>query len=320
MPRTGTQRTQAGGIRAPLRSLAFDLLESLYQHRLLTTGQLQLLHAPDRSRRWTQRVIAELEEAGLVAHVQKRGSLRVWFVTDGGAELAEALPDRVEERRKLLDARQAAGALQAHTLAVNDVGIAFLEAARRRGDEFTPRSWRHEVAHPIGPPPGMRRGELLIADAVFTYLYRASEDLILEYRFVELDRGTLPSDKLAAKLARYARLYRFRPRARKGERPEPAWRAHYPVFPGVVVVFAGLPRAALERRLQLVVGLCASEPQLESTPAVQIRLCLLEDLVGAGPFAPIFTCVANPARRINWVGDKAPSGGVPADGAQVGRA
>jgi DNA-binding MarR family transcriptional regulator len=316
MPRTGTHKTQACGTRARLRSLAFDLLESLYQHRLLTTSQLRILHAPDRSRRWTQRVIAELEQAGLVAHVQNRGSLRVWFLTETGAELAEALPDLVEERLKLLDARQAAGALQAHTLAVNDVGIAFLEAARSRGDEFTPRSWRHEVAHPIGPPPGMRRGELLIADAVFTYLYRTADNLSLHYRFVELDRGTLPSYKLAAKLARYARLYRFRPRAAKGERREQAWRAHYPVFPAVLVVFAGRPRAALERRLRLIGDLCAIEPHLERTGQVQIHLCLLEDLGRAGPFAPIFTDVAAPTRRINWLGDKAPGDGGCADSAQ----
>ncbi len=39
-----------------------------------------------------------------------------------------------------------------------------------RGDEFSARSWRHEIAHPIGPAPGMRRGELLICDAAFAYL------------------------------------------------------------------------------------------------------------------------------------------------------
>jgi hypothetical protein len=59
-------------------------------------------------------------------------------------------PGRVETRRKLLSPMDARGPLRAHTLAVNDVGIAFLKAARPRAeDECGPLAWRHEVAHPI---------------------------------------------------------------------------------------------------------------------------------------------------------------------------
>ncbi len=166
-----------------------------------------------------------------------RGALRAWYLTEAGADLAESIPDRGEDRRKVLDACQASGPLQAHTLAVNEVGLAFLRAARERGDEFSAPSWRHEVAHPIGPAPGMRRGELLITDAVFAYLLVAEHEVRFQYRFLELDRGTMPLDKLARKLARYARLYRFRPRAqhRGEERPPPAWEAHYPAFPAILV-------------------------------------------------------------------------------------
>jgi hypothetical protein len=237
-----------GGAPRRLRSVAAEVVSSLYQHRLLSTARLRELHAPEASRQWMQRVLSELAREGLVAFASGRGSLRVWHLTEAGAELAEASPDRVEERRKLLDARQAAGVLQAHTLAVNEVGIAFLRAARERGDEFTPTSWQHEVDHPIGPPPGMRRGELLVADAAFSYPCvgpQGEGSWRLEYRFLELDRATVPSERLAPKLARYARLYRFRPRPEhKGAgRPPPAWRARYPVFPALLVVFAH-PRAA----------------------------------------------------------------------------
>ena len=234
-----------------------------------------------------------------------RGVLRAWYLAEAGAELAESIPDRLEDRRKLLDPRQAAGPLQAHPLAVNEVGLCFLRAARERGDEFSPRSWRHEIAHPIGPAPGMRRGEMLVADAVFSYLLGEQGAWRLEYRFVELDRGTLPSDRLAAKLARYARLYRFRPRGQqKGTaEAEPAWRARYPVFPALLVVFADRPRAALDRRLDLVAALCRTELDLERAPEVSISLCLLDDLRAKGPFAPIFT---EPRRRdgtVNWLGE-----------------
>lgn len=292
------------GLIQRLRSVAGEVLESLYQHRLLSTAQLHEMHTPHASRRWTQRVMAELARQGLVTFARSRGALRVWHLTEAGAELVEGLPDRVEERRKLLDARQAAGPLQAHTLAVNEVGIAFLQAARERGDEFSPRSWKHEIAQPIGPPPGMRRGELLVADAVFSYLLGEKGAWRLEYRFVELDRGTLPSDRLAAKLARYARLYRFRPRGQQKDagEAEPAWMARNPVFPALLVVFADRPRRALERRLDLIAALCRTEPDLKRTPEVSIFLCLLDDLREQGPFAPIFTCSERPGEPIDWLG------------------
>jgi Replication-relaxation len=98
-----------------------------------------------------QRVLSELAREGLVAFASGRGSLRVWHVTEAGAELAETSPDRVKERRKLLDAREAAGVLQAHTLAVNEVGIAFLRAARERGVELTPASWQPASANASAP-------------------------------------------------------------------------------------------------------------------------------------------------------------------------
>jgi hypothetical protein len=167
----------------------------------------------------------------------------------------------------------------------------------------------------------MRRGELLIADAVFSYMLAGAEGAWqLDYRFVELDRGTLPSDRLSAKLARYARLYRFRPRAQQkgaGE-GEPAWRARYPVFPTVLVVFADQPRRALERRLDLIAALCRSEPDLKPTPEVSISFCLLEDLMEKGPFAPIFIEPGRPHEPVDWIGqgsERAPAGAAAAAGA-----
>lgn len=44
-----------------LRSVAGEVLDSLYQHRLLSTAQLREIHAPHASARWMQRVLAELE-------------------------------------------------------------------------------------------------------------------------------------------------------------------------------------------------------------------------------------------------------------------
>jgi hypothetical protein len=150
----------------------------------------------------------------------------------------------------------------------------------------------------------MRRGEMILADAVFSYLLGEEGSWRLEYRFVELDRGTLPADRLASKLARYARLYRFRPRGQTGAgEGKPAWTARYPVFPTLLLVFADGPRAALERRLDLIAALCRTEPDLKRTPEVSISFCLLDDLREQGPFAPIFIEHDRPDEVVDWLGE-----------------
>lgn len=297
----------AGTGSGRLRAVGGKVLESLYQHRLLSTAQLREIHAPHASVRWIQRVLSELEAEGLVGFARiGRSALRAWYLTEQGVKLAEAIPDRAEDRRKLLDPRQASGPLQAHTLAVNEVGLCFLRAARERSDEFSAGSWRHEVAHPIGPAPGMRRGELLICDAAFAYLLVADDELTFEHRLLELDRGTLPTERLATKLARYARLYRFRPRAaRGGKSPSQAWRAHYSVFPRVLVCFADRPAPALRRRRRVIAALCRTDPELEATPQVRLSLCLLDDLKERGPFAPIFIEPERPDEQVDWLGQGA---------------
>ncbi len=113
----------------------------------------------------------------------------------------------MKERPKLLGPREAAGPLRAHTFAGNEVGISILEAARERGDEFGPLSWRHEIAHPMSRGRGRSR-RTLFADAVLTYLLLEEKQIAIEQRLVELDRATLSVDRLVSELARYARLYR----------------------------------------------------------------------------------------------------------------
>ena len=94
---------------------------------------------------------------------------------------------------------------------MNDTGIAFVKAAREHaGDSCGPLSWRHEIAHPYTAGRGRHGAHLLIADALLSYLQAApDESLILHQRFIELDRGTIPPEQLAAKLARYAQLRHY---------------------------------------------------------------------------------------------------------------
>jgi Replication-relaxation len=197
---------------------------------------------------------------------------------------------------RLIDAEDAAGALQAHTLAVNDSAICFLAAARGRGDEFGPFAWRQEVSHPLNYGRGRRR-RALIADAVFTYLRLDGSGVAIEQRFLEIDRATLSVDRLAAELVRYAELYRL-----AGGDGEPLWRLRYPVFPPVHCVLAGGSRAVLERRRSTAIALMRSDPQLARAPEVAISFCLFEDLQAEGPFAPIFRDFRSPEQPTDWLG------------------
>lgn len=291
-------------VSTPLARVAVPIMDGLYQHRLLSTNQVHALFTPASSIRWTQRVLAQLQRAGLADAAPVAQGLRLWYLTEQGADAVEQVATRPEMRRKLTRPEQATGQLRRHTLAVNDVGIAFVRAARERGDDCGPMSWRHEIAHPLGPPPGRRGSEQLIVDALLTYQLNASDGPSFHYRFVELDRATVPVDHLADKLAKYVRLYRHqRPADGRDDAPRPLWTDSYAVFPSVLVVLAGQPRARLERRRATVLGLCRAEPQLVGAPEVEIAVGLLDDLTGRGPFGEVFCTPAAPDRPTGWLSD-----------------
>jgi hypothetical protein len=291
-------RRAAASRPGPLPAVAVAVLQSLYQHRLLSTAQVRAIHAPDATPRHAQALLADLERRGLARHARGRHGLKLWHLTHRGAHAAEASGE-LDVPRRLLSPERAAGPLQAHTLAVNEVGIAFMRAARERGDEFGALSWRHEVAHVAGPARGRRGVELVIVDALLTYLLTEGDGLSLQYRFVELDRATLPLDRLAAKLTRYARLGGHVP---KGAR-EPGWRSHYPTFPALLVVLADRPRRLLERRRDAAIALCQADLEFERSAELSVSICLLDDLTERGPFAPIFARASDLEPAFNWLGE-----------------
>lgn len=286
-------------------------LDVLYQHRLLTTSQIREIVLPGRGARWAQQVFAELAVRGFIDSIPGRRAWprpaeRVWFLTDGGADVVEADPGRPETRRRVVTVQLAAGGLQAHTLAVNEVGIAFLRAARQRGHEFGPESWRHEVAHDLRT--GARQpADTLISDALFRYWVTGNgEPPTVHYRFLELDRATLQMDDLASRLARYGLLYRRWSEhwslgdAGASDR-RPAWPFLYRAFPAVMVMLANPERANLRRRMETVMALCRSEPAMGGAPAVSIAFALLDELIARGPFAAIFRRLEDD-RTVDWLG------------------
>lgn len=288
---------QAGN-RLRIPEASAEILASLGEHRILSTDQVGAIHYPDHSPRRTQQALAYLKQAGFADYAETRRSpRRVWFLTDAGAD-AVILAGEIKERPKVLTPQQAAGPLTAHTLGVNEVGISFLQAARKRGDEFAPLSWRHEVAHPLNRGRGRARRSL-IADAVFTYVQPEDREIAVYQRFVEVDRATLSVERLVAELARYGQLYR----AREKNGGEPLWSYYYHSFPPVICALAGASRKALDRRLDVARGLLAEHPALDRAYDVEVYFCLLDDLTDRGPFAPIFRAVGEPDRAVNWIGE-----------------
>jgi len=276
-----------------------ELLASLAQHRILSTPQVGTIHLPGRSRRWVRMVMARLADAGHAAFVPNRGPAgaprRLWYATERGARAAYEA-GVLEKMPSVLNAEAAAGPLQAHTLAVNEAGISFLRSARERGDDFGPLAWRHEVPHRLG---ASRRAGTLFADAVLTYLRLTDAEVVIEQRFLELDRATLSVDRLAAELGRYGRF--LRAEARRGEA---LWRSQYAAFPPVICVLTGNSRAALRRRLDATVAILRAAPDFAGSPNLSIRICLADDLAEQGPFAPIFTDAREPDEPVDWlIGD-----------------
>ena len=286
---------QAASVVLPEATI--EVIASLAEHRALSTAQVHAIHLPGRGLRRTQQLLADLEGAGLVGHVEARTApRRLWFLSERGADVLVGAGE-LKERPKLLGPREAAGPLRAHTFAVNEVGVSFLEAARERGDEFSPVSWRHEIAHPMSRGRGRSR-RTLFTDAVLTYLLLEEKHIAIEQRLVELDRATLSVDRLVSELARYAHLFRA-----ADKRGEPLWRSRYAVFPRIICVLAGASRKALVRRREVALLLLDSDPYLSNAPAVGVSFCLLDELKRRGPFAPIFRSVAEPEREVDWLGE-----------------
>jgi DNA-binding MarR family transcriptional regulator len=273
-------------------TVAVAIMESLYQHRLLATEQLRVLHTPDATAGWMRRVLRSLSARGLVDRVRSPATRSLWYLTELGADTIEAAGTLAEPRRRLTTSAQAAGPLRAHTLAVNEVGIAFVRAARERGDECGSDSWRHEIAHPISRGWGRSRSqsragsgdrlsaELVVADALLTYLQIGEGGgLTLHQRFVELDRGTArPAEQLASKITRYARLRHYagppaegphRATAQRGNRAaltspgaleRPLWRSYYRAFPQLLIVLADQSQERIRSRIQRTLALHQSDP------------------------------------------------------------
>ncbi|MFJ4099907.1 replication-relaxation family protein [Amycolatopsis japonica] len=223
-----------------------EALVVLYWHRMVSTEQMRRLIAPATSIRTVQHKLLALQADGLADGLHRHHAPRTWHVTESGAELVEE-SGRVDARPYRIPRAATVELLQDHSLDVVETGLAFVAAARRRGDECGPLSWTPEVAHRFRDGRGRHQG-VVIADAVLDYVLDEDGRRSQRTFFIELDRATMPVARLAQKLRSYVRYHDYIP-GRPNSAGQPAWRSRYARFPRLLIVLSGAAEHVLERRL-----------------------------------------------------------------------
>ncbi|MEU2514703.1 replication-relaxation family protein [Streptomyces syringium] len=294
-----------------LHALSTSALHTLYQHRVMSTAQLRRLLTPAAQRPvYLLRKLNELKDMGLLAQVRAKshwGGANIvqqpflWFLTEAGAEVVEEAGELVTRPYRVTP-ESVASTRQAHTLAVNEAGLAFFEHARRLAHECGPLDWTPEVAHRIRD--GQRRFEddHVIADAVLRYVHLERGRRTMFNLFLEIDRGTMTTARLAAKVSAYGRLYEYVPQhpdrsRRSAAATRPAWQYTYPVFPRLLVILDADRRSArrslaeqLAARTEDLYSLTRADPRLMRLASqMSIGVTTLQQLQERGPFEPIFT-------------------------------
>lgn len=238
------------------------ILETIAQHRLLSTSQLVAL--ADADAQAVRRQLRLLRGRGHVESLRigPRGDNLHWATDAGYRAAGVAVRHHRMRRDAVLDPSRG------HLLGVNEVGIAFVRAARAAGHDCGPLDWDHEVDHRWG----RHETERVVVDAVLRYVDDEGELV----RFVEYDRGTYSVSRLVAKVTSFAALL---------DRPE-VWRPMYRAFPRLIVVVdhrAGDRRSAL--RIAQVAEACSALPPSE----LVVSLTTLTALRAPGPWARVFT-------------------------------
>lgn len=284
---------------APVREQA---LAALYVHRAAETDQLRRLLNPPPELKYLRYCLGDLRRQGLLRGVRRAHHPSIWSLTKEGTQIVSTWPEFAAQQR----ARRhtVLGARTAHTLAVTRTALAFVEDARRRGDEVTSTDWTPEVAHPIrdGATGGDRA---LIADALLRYT-RIEPARAMLRAFVEVDRATESSERLASKIITYARFHDHVPISGRrtvvdtsGMR---AWQRTYPVFPRLLFVLTGLDRRVLLNRVADLRAMVQEHPSAARFAMdVPVGAAILEDLEEHGASAPVWWPLQGPAVRTSWM-------------------
>lgn len=284
------------------RSLADRILPFIAQHRMATTAQLQQVLLPN-NRPHVSRNLNQLERLKLVEHVvlPRSNRTRAWYLTSDGARLTQGLPELQGRPPYPVTSASAASLRTAHTLAAVRAHAAFVTDARSRGDEHGPFDWTPEVSHNLG------EGERLIADALMHYTLNRPDGGRTKLRaFVEIDRSTMSSERMASKLIEYARFRLYQP-APIGRRKAaagiegPVWQRWYPLFPRVLFILTGASRRTLANRTADLRSMAEVHPAVaELARHVPLGAAVLEDLEHHGPASATWTPLTGDAEQCAW--------------------
>ena len=270
---------------SPSEPLRLQVLTALAQHRMATTGQLRQMLRPDGSRQLVSRALNKLRSTGFVDLTplpdSGRSRTHAWYLTPEGARLTRDLPVLRGRPPYPITSTTAASLKTPHTLTVVRAHLPFAADARRLGHEHGPWDWTPEVSHPIG------EGERLSADAVMHYTAVDREHRRKLRAFVEVDRSTMSSERLAVKLIEYGRLFQYEAQPlgrRKPVSAGPTWLRWYPVFPRVLFVLTGASRGRLSDRISDLQAMVAQHPLVAALAReVQLGAGVLEDIEDHGP-------------------------------------
>ncbi|MFJ1839814.1 replication-relaxation family protein [Streptomyces sp. NPDC088175] len=287
-----------GHVPSPVEPLPHQLLAALGQHRMATTGQLHALLRPDATRQAVSAPLNGLRHEGLVDFtvLPRSNRARAWFLTGEGARLVRDFPALRGRPPYPITSATAASLKTPHTLTVVRAHLAFVADARRRGDEHGHLDWTPEVSHPLSD------GERVIADAVMHYTLRGEGQGTKLRAFVEVDRTTMASERLASKLIEYARLWSYDPqpvgRQRRQPVPGAVWLRWYPVFPRVLFVLTGASRYVLENRVSDLQAMVAQHPLVGALAReVPLGAAVLDDLEVQGPSGDVWVPLAGGESR-----------------------
>lgn len=270
---------------SPAEPLRHQVLAGLAQHRIATTGQLRRMLRPEGTRQLLSRVLNKLRSDGFVDCTvlpdANRSRTNAWYLTQEGSRLTRDLPVLRGRPPYPITSDTAASLKTPHTLAVVRAHLAFAADARGLGHEHGPWDWTPEVSHSIG------EGDRIVADAVMYYTVVETDHRRKLRAFVEVDRTTMSSERLAVKLIEYTRLFQYEAQPVGRRRPAaagPAWLRWYPVFPRVLFVLTGASRARLDNRMSDLQAMVAQHP-LVAALAREVRLgaAVLEDIEHHGP-------------------------------------
>ncbi|MFD9725955.1 replication-relaxation family protein [Streptomyces sp. NPDC059072] len=285
---------------------AHQALALIAQHRLLATTQLHRMLMPHTPPGKIHKVLRSLREDGLISHAVLGGhrSLQIHFLTPAGIQAVSDWPELRGRNPNPIASPAAASLRAAHTLAGVRAHLAFLADARSRGDEYQPLDWTPEVTHRLPDTGGEDR---LVADAVFHYTTTTPHRR--HYRaFVEIDRTTMSSERLARKLITYARFHDYTPQptgrrtATADQSAYLAWQRFYPRFPRILFILTGASPTSLRNRITDLRHMTADH-ELVNRFATRVPLgaAVLEDLETHGPSAPVWTPLAGDTEPHGWM-------------------